>query len=417
MSFYIEHFFLKKQQSEYLSTQKKKLKPNEIIIQADFAENYSIKHQSEIMECHWKGEDKGVVIFTACVYYKQNNDSEVQHRSYAVISDTDKSGTLEMAAFMDSILIDLNNNDIFFSDFVHFWTDGAARHFKNRYAMAYLSRFQDLYGAPADWNFHESYHGKGPMDGIGAVLKHHVFLNVLRGQAIVLNAFDFYTTAKTFVEKTVVLFRSKEIIMERQEEFLSIWRNASEARGILKARCVRVSGPYTVLLFRLSKDTSPVSTRELSAVCDDVTVAEDVTVADEVTVAEDVTVADDLTVADDVTLSADVTVADDTQQPGPSNAYTNTSTPEKRPSPGDFVLVELAYKKSNRYYVAQVLLVESDDMFDVKYLRKVGDNLFRYPEQADFDIVSGKSITLLPDPSPVRETTYLFKYDFPAATF
>ena len=76
-----------------------------------------------------------------------------------------------MAFLMEAVLVDLRNNGISFHKGVKIWTDGAAKHFKNRYAMSFFTHFERLFGAPAVWNFTESYHGKGPMDGVGAVLK------------------------------------------------------------------------------------------------------------------------------------------------------------------------------------------------------------------------------------------------------
>ena len=52
------------------------------------------------------------------------------------------------------------------------WSDGTAKHFKNKSAMTFMSSFDTVFDATAEWHFNESYHGKGAMDGIGAVVKH-----------------------------------------------------------------------------------------------------------------------------------------------------------------------------------------------------------------------------------------------------
>ena len=70
-------------------------------------------------------------------------------------------------------------------------------------------------GPPATWHFNESYHGKGPMDGIGAVLKHNIYLAELRGRVTVNNANDFFDTAKNIIRNVTVLFRPKEEVEER----------------------------------------------------------------------------------------------------------------------------------------------------------------------------------------------------------
>ena len=63
---------------------KEQLSQDEIIIHEDFSENFQLKHQREIMESHWSNES--VTVFTAVVYYKDNN-KDLKHLSYVLISD------------------------------------------------------------------------------------------------------------------------------------------------------------------------------------------------------------------------------------------------------------------------------------------------------------------------------------------
>ena len=83
---------------------KKDLADGEVIITADFDEDYSIKYADEPMETHWKSLP-GVKIFTSVVYYRHND--EIISKSYAVISDAKNNTTLEMAVFLDAIIKDL----------------------------------------------------------------------------------------------------------------------------------------------------------------------------------------------------------------------------------------------------------------------------------------------------------------------
>ena len=161
---YQNHIDIKNKQSEQLRNQKASItEGKDIIVTADFAEDYSIKYAEEPMEKHWKSMP-GVKIFTSVVYYRFKG--ELVSKSYAVISDALNNTTTEMAVFLDAIIRDLKDCGIEFSRKIFLWTDGAAKHFKNRYAMAYLTHFQSIYGTSGEWNFHESYHGKGPMDGM-----------------------------------------------------------------------------------------------------------------------------------------------------------------------------------------------------------------------------------------------------------
>lgn len=62
------HSYNNRRQHNELRKLKENLPTKEIIILEDFAENYLIKHQSEIMQAHWSSPS--VTIFTAVVYYK-----------------------------------------------------------------------------------------------------------------------------------------------------------------------------------------------------------------------------------------------------------------------------------------------------------------------------------------------------------
>jgi len=62
---------------------KESLAANHIIMQEDSAENYTLRQQNEIMAAHWAPQR--VTLFTAVVYYKENN--ELKNISYSVISD------------------------------------------------------------------------------------------------------------------------------------------------------------------------------------------------------------------------------------------------------------------------------------------------------------------------------------------
>ena len=57
-----------------------------------------------------------------------------------------------------------------------FWTDGAAALFKNRSTIAVFTFYENIHNAEkAEWNFNESYHGKGFHDGVGGLFKFNVW--------------------------------------------------------------------------------------------------------------------------------------------------------------------------------------------------------------------------------------------------
>ena len=61
---------------------KKNLKPNELIISENFSENYSLKHQNEIMLTQWSQEE----LFCATAQYLKDGKPLFKHMFYVLIT-------------------------------------------------------------------------------------------------------------------------------------------------------------------------------------------------------------------------------------------------------------------------------------------------------------------------------------------
>ena len=66
---FLEHVFIKRQQSKLFGERLAKLGPSEAVIQVDFAENYTCKHQDEPQSAHWNQEQ--VTLFTLAIWTKE----------------------------------------------------------------------------------------------------------------------------------------------------------------------------------------------------------------------------------------------------------------------------------------------------------------------------------------------------------
>ena len=96
-----------------------------MIIHEDFSENYQTKHQREVMAAHWLNDT--VTLFTAVVYYRSVK-GDLEHKSYAVISDDIRHDKQNVYAFNKVILEEVKQ--ITPVTKVHFWSYGAASQFK-----------------------------------------------------------------------------------------------------------------------------------------------------------------------------------------------------------------------------------------------------------------------------------------------
>ena len=94
---FLQHVFIKRQQSLYFNETLKNLNEEECVIQVDFAENYSCSHQDETQTAHWSQEQ--VTLFTVAVWTKPVDCSDPVCESYAIVSDDTDPDKKSVTAF------------------------------------------------------------------------------------------------------------------------------------------------------------------------------------------------------------------------------------------------------------------------------------------------------------------------------
>jgi hypothetical protein len=150
-----------------------------IIVDMDFAENYEIVHKIEIQSQHWSHQQ--VTLFIVIAHYRQPTTPaqqrngaaafEVVNEAHVVISSDRAHDTYFVQHFLRGLHLHFKRRNINVSRWF-FNTDGAASHFKNRYTFEFMGEFKSESGATSVmWETCAPGHGKGPWDGIGAVIK------------------------------------------------------------------------------------------------------------------------------------------------------------------------------------------------------------------------------------------------------
>ncbi|CAH0557348.1 unnamed protein product [Brassicogethes aeneus] len=166
------HCFVKRVQERYFDEQKVHLAEDEVlVVQIDFAENYSLVSQNEIQSAHWS--HKQVTIFTCVVWTPQ------QTFSIAIISDYMGHDKYAVYVFLQEIFKKIHLN------YPHLlqhlcktviFSDGCAAQFKNKYTLSNLCYYDVEFNLPSvEWNFFASSHGKGAVDALGGVVKRTVW--------------------------------------------------------------------------------------------------------------------------------------------------------------------------------------------------------------------------------------------------
>ena len=88
----------------------------------------------------------------------------------------------------------------------NYLSDGASQHFKNAKNMMNLTYHQTDFNIAASWTFSATSHGKGPVDGIGAVVKSRATRHILTAtpEKALLSPEDFFKYTKEANDHQVI---------------------------------------------------------------------------------------------------------------------------------------------------------------------------------------------------------------------
>ena len=168
-----------------------------VVIQVDFAKNFTTQIQNAIQSSYWVS--KQFTIFSACVCEKDGIHSHV------VVSDYLLHDKYAVMTFLALLMDRVENNAKHFENYV-FFSDGAASQFKQRFTLCEIT----LLGKSLSWNFFGTGHGKGVVDGIGGTLKRDIHTAALAKNIVIKNIDDFLDVASETSTKSNVLKCSKK---------------------------------------------------------------------------------------------------------------------------------------------------------------------------------------------------------------
>ena len=124
-------------------------------------------------------------------------------------------------------------------DTIHIFSDGAASQFKQRFSLSSLL----IHGAryrfkTVKWHFFPTAHGKGAVDGIGAVVKSYVWSDIKSKGVIVSNAHDFVNALEKCKVKSIHI---KIETIEKCKHFLNnYWNDTPQFDSIKTHHCFTV---------------------------------------------------------------------------------------------------------------------------------------------------------------------------------
>lgn len=160
------HSFIAKAQSNYFKSLKENLTENQAIVNMDFSENYSFTVQDEIQSYHW--EKNQCTIHPIVSYLKK--DGKTISDCVCIISNHKNHTTTAVYSFLNVFIPYLKNLSASIEK-IHYFTDGSAAQYKNKYNFVNLCHHTTDFDLQAEWNFFATSHGKSACDGIGGTVK------------------------------------------------------------------------------------------------------------------------------------------------------------------------------------------------------------------------------------------------------
>uniref|UniRef100_A0A0L8FG70 Uncharacterized protein n=1 Tax=Octopus bimaculoides TaxID=37653 RepID=A0A0L8FG70_OCTBM len=161
------------------------------------------------MAAHWSNDT--VTLFTTV-----DEEGELEHASYVVVSDEMKHGKCSVYAFNTAIINEAKQLTL--ASKIHYWSDGAGK-----YTLVNLLYHEHDFGAEASWSFFESTHGKGRVDDAGCEVKCVVWQSVLENKEVVTNAKEFYCATKKVCKKIHMLFVPQSSINSHSKKLEQRW--------------------------------------------------------------------------------------------------------------------------------------------------------------------------------------------------
>lgn len=161
------HDYIAKHQSQFCAEKKRTLGDGEMLILADFAENYSFILQDAAQGFHWNNAQATLHPFVC--YYK--DEEELKHLNAVIISDCLHHDTIAVHLFQKKVIEILKTKIPGEINKLIYFSDGAASQYKNFKNFINLCHHEKDFDMKAEWHFFATSHGKGPCDGLGGTIK------------------------------------------------------------------------------------------------------------------------------------------------------------------------------------------------------------------------------------------------------
>lgn len=220
------HFFIKRAQQHYFETLKESIKDGDLVLQIDFAENYRLICQNEVQSAHFNYKQASIFTCVAWMFEKT--------KSYAVITDSLTHSKIDVYIFITNIVQEIIAQYGNFEN-IYFFSDGSSCQFKNKFIVWSLTDFLVQFGCnKIEWNYFATSHGKGAVDGVGAVIKRKVWGITKTKNIILTDGFSFFNCAREHIAAIHIIYIGSDTIKDMSPTLTEKWKDIPNILGIRK---------------------------------------------------------------------------------------------------------------------------------------------------------------------------------------
>lgn len=279
----LPHHCISKMQANYYKTSIENLEEGEVVVNLDFAENFSFVVQSSSQGMYFN--NKQATIHPCMIYYK-DAEGNLCKSSYVLISNHMEHTTAAVHTFQRKLVKHIKENLKINVKKIKYFSDGCAAQYKNRKAAANVWFHEKDFGVPAEWHFYATSHGKTACDGLGGMIKHTTMLHCLRLTATdpqITTARAFFEWVDSNIKGVKVEWVSTEEVKANEVALRVRLETAFEIGGILDHTILPRSGSRDVIIklnshrvqFKVRKSCTKEFELDFSDVQDFITFTED----------------------------------------------------------------------------------------------------------------------------------------------
>ena len=247
---FTQHVYRVRRQYEECLNIKQNLPKDEVIIQMDFAENYSCKGVDEIQSAYWN--QTGVTLHPVVIYHKDDDSDDMKHESRVIVSDEMSHNSSVVLTFVDCIIPEIKKNIPNLRK-VHYYTDSPTSQYRNKAIFHAIANHKERYECEAVWNYFEAGHGKGPCDGLGGTVKRMADEAVRSGKNTIQDAEEFFkwTQTESCSMKSVKFMFVKSSMCEQKAIALGM-NEIKPVKGTMKVHAVIGKGNNEIMVSNVS---------------------------------------------------------------------------------------------------------------------------------------------------------------------